>query len=126
VPPPLPQHTRRPAHRGRGRQDGRWTSTLGPDLAGLRRHRGRWLTWPLGCWRPQGDHRRDQDGRDQQVGGQEQGPKAAVPRWLGQLHHLAPCRAPSVQPPTDLPTSTSLTGTRSTPPVWPDREHAAR
>jgi hypothetical protein len=97
--------------RGRRRQDDRWGGVLGPDLRGLRPYdrSRRWLARPLGRWWPQGNHRRHQHRRHQQVGGQEQDPEAAVPRWLGQMHHDAPCRAPSGQLPPSCPPRTAPT-----------------
>lgn len=120
VSPPLPQDIRVQSRRGRRRQDGRWGGVVGPDLCGLRcyRHRGGWMAWPLGCSRPQGHHRRDQPRRHHQVSGQEHDPEPAIPGWLGQLHHHAPCCARSVQLPTDLPARASPTS-QAASCTWP-------
>jgi hypothetical protein len=47
-------------------------------------------------------------------------PEAAVPRWLGRLHHHASCCAPSEQQPGTCPREHRQPANRSAPPIWPD------
>jgi hypothetical protein len=122
APPLLPQDTGRQAGPGRGRQDGRWLGTSRRDRFGLwpHPHGGCRSARPLGCPRPQGDHRRHQHRRTHQVGGQNHDPEPAVPRRLRYLHHGTP---PLLRPPQciiaiDLPTQCHANRrTRSLPPT---------
>jgi hypothetical protein len=100
----------------------------GPDLRGLRRHcrTRRRISWLLGCWWPQGNHRRDQHRGDHQVGGQEHDPEPAVPGWLGQLHHYAPCCGLPAAIHRLARQSIANQRTMSSPPTRADRQSAGR
>ena len=122
LPPPLPQDTRLQAGPGRGWQDRRWLGALGYELLGLWPHpRGRCRSaGPLGCCsRPQGDQRRHQHRRHQQVRGQKDDPEPAVPRRLGRLHHGTP---PLAVPPQCI----NATSTCPTNPVLTEEAEAYR
>jgi len=86
-----------PARRGRGGQDGRWGGVVGPDLRGLRPHchSRRRISWPLRCWRPQGDHRRDQHRRNHQVDDQEHNAKRRYHGGLGSSTDTLPAVFPN-------------------------------
>jgi hypothetical protein len=87
APPSLPQDSRLEARCGRHRQGRRRLDLFWPDLLGLwlHSHRCHWIIWSRRRSGPQGHHRRYQQRRKDQIGGQEGNPKPAVPRRPGRF-----------------------------------------